>query len=274
MRLMDTHVHWDDVVARDDVAAVVGRAQEAGVVCAVGMGASAVANRAACTVAELFPEWARVALGYDRSHAETLQGDALRIAMEALAGDLRSIPGVVAVGEIGLDYHYHPDTAAAQRRLFAAQLEVARDLSLPVCVHTREADADTLAALQEHVEKRGVQQSPPGVIHCFTGTGVFARAVVDMGFLLGISGVVTFKNASRLRATVAQVPEDMLVLETDAPYLTPEPHRGTVNEPARVVHVAEVLAEVRGVGVEAIAEATSRNAGRLFHRAGCKRDTA
>lgn len=166
-------------------------------------------------------------------------------------------PKVVAVGEIGLDYHYDHSPREVQRGVFARQLSFAREANLPVVVHSREAKADTLGIL----EKSGVRK---GVMHCFSGDADMATQALSLGFHISIAGPVTFRNASRLKEVARMVPDERLLIETDAPYLTPEPFRGRRNEPAYVVHVAQQLAELRGVNLEDIDRITTLNARRLF----------
>lgn len=176
--------------------------------------------------------------------------------------ELASDDKVVAIGETGLDYYYHKDDPEWQQQRFRAHIRVANELDKPVIVHTRDAGADTLDILrQENAESCG------GVIHCFTETQEFANDALDLGFMISISGIVTFKNADRLRAIAKTIPDDRLLIETDAPYLAPIPHRGKQNQPAFVQHVAETLAEVRGTSVEHIAELSRDNFYRLFNTA-------
>ena len=175
-------------------------------------------------------------------------------------------PEVAAIGEIGLDFHHGRQAASVQIELFQAMLLLARDHRLPVCVHTRDAEAETLSALREHAAAWRGAPDRIGVMHCFTGGEVFARDLLALGFCISISGIITFKNAGVLRAVAALVPDDRLLIETDAPYLAPVPYRGKVNTPAYVPHVAARLAELRGTMVERIGEITSANFTRLFPR--------
>ncbi|WPP46021.1 TatD family hydrolase [Pseudomonas sp. AN-1] len=167
-------------------------------------------------------------------------------------------PRVVAIGETGLDYHYQPEAAALQREGFALHLEAARQTGKPVIVHTREARADTLAMLRE------ADLAQAGVLHCFTEDWAMARAALDMGYYISLSGIVTFRNAEALREVARQVPADRLLVETDAPYLAPVPHRGKPNLPEYVRDVAEFLATLRGVSCEVLAAQTTANFERLF----------
>ena len=167
-------------------------------------------------------------------------------------------PEVVAIGETGLDYHYQPEAAALQKEAFRLHLQAAQLTAKPVIVHTRQAQADTLALLRE------ADLPQAGVLHCFTETWEMAKAALDLGFYISLSGIVTFRNAEALREVARQVPSDRLLVETDSPYLAPVPHRGKANLPEYVREVAEYLASVRGVSYELLAEQTSKNFQRLF----------
>lgn len=176
--------------------------------------------------------------------------------LAALAADEK----VVAIGETGLDYYYHKDDPQWQQERFRAHIQVANQLNKPVIIHTRDAGDDTLEILrQENAERCG------GVIHCFTESQSFADAAMELGLMISISGIVTFKNAQALRDIAKAVPDDYLLIETDSPYLAPIPHRGKQNQPAYVLKVAEILAEIRGTSVEHIAEVTRNNFYRLFN---------
>jgi TatD DNase family protein len=176
--------------------------------------------------------------------------------LTALATDKK----VVAIGETGLDYYYHRGDPQWQQNRFRAHIQVANAVDKPVIIHTRDAGADTLEILrQENVEHCG------GVIHCFTETQGFADQAMELGMMISISGIITFKNAEALREIVKSIPDDYLLIETDAPYLAPIPHRGKQNQPSYVQHVAETLAEIRGTSVEHIAQVTTDNFYRLFN---------
>ncbi len=176
-------------------------------------------------------------------------------ALTALAQDEK----VVAIGETGLDYYYHKDNPQWQQDRFRAHIQVANEVKKPIIVHTRDAGDDTLKILrEENAEACG------GVIHCFTETQAFAEQALALGFMISISGIVTFRNADALRAIAKTIPDDRLLIETDSPYLAPIPHRGKQNQPAFVQHVAETLAEIRNTSVESIAEISRNNFYRLF----------
>lgn len=182
-----------------------------------------------------------VSLGWDRDQADA-QADLPEIDHAA----------AVAVGEIGLDYHYSPETRKSQLELFGRQLELAKALDLPVSIHTRDADDDTLGLLREIPSR--------GIIHCFTGTPPFCRALLDLGFMISISGIVTFRAADNVRQSALVVPDDRILIETDAPFLAPVPMRGKQNEPAFIVHTAKFLAALRGTPPEVFAALTTANA--------------
>lgn len=255
MEFFDTHAHFGLNPGAN--AVIMQRALDGGVNQLVAVGGSSDLNSAAIAVAEVFPERAGLALGYDRSQA----ADASAEDFVATLRELNEKSPVVAVGETGLDFHYEAETADAQCKLFAAQLKLADEWRKPVIIHTREADEATLRVLDEtpwHGE--GLR----GVIHCFTGSKKFAGELLDRQLAISFSGIVTFKNADMLRESAAFVPDERLLIETDSPYLAPVPMRGKQNEPAFVKHVAECLAEVRGVELKHIAEVTTSNAVKMF----------
>jgi TatD DNase family protein len=169
--------------------------------------------------------------------------------------------GIVAWGEIGLDYHYDFSPRDEQRRVFRRQLQLARRLGKPVIIHSRESDEDICAILEE--ELNGIE-TPAGVMHCFSSDAATAQRCLDIGMFISFGGILSFRNAQAIREVAASVPLDRLLIETDSPYLAPEPFRGRRNEPAYVVRVAEVLAQIRGIEPEEIGVATSENCRRLF----------
>ncbi len=243
MGLFDTHAHFEGTA--EDTSAVLSRARLAGVSHILAVGGSEDLNRGvetAVAAAAAAPDASPVvlkAVGWDR--------DQIDLELPEL-----DYTGSVALGEIGLDYHYSPETRKAQIDFFARQLEKARLLDLPVIIHTREADNDTLGILREIPSK--------GVIHCFTGNPQFCRKLLDLGFYISISGIVTFRAADNVRESARVVPDDRILIETDSPFLAPVPKRGTANEPAFIVHTAEFLAELRGMNADIFAALTSTNA--------------
>ena len=237
MELFDTHAHFEGTL--EQTASALVRARAAGVTRVLAVGGSESLNRGT-------EGFALRAIGWDRDQTG------------------RELPeldytGVAAVGEIGLDYHYDPEGRVAQRELFARQLDLARRLDLPVVIHTREADDDTLGLLREIPSR--------GVIHCFTGSPDFCRALLDLGFYVSISGIVTFRAADNVRESALVVPDDRLLIETDSPFLAPVPMRGNPNEPAFLVHTAKFLAELRKTPFERFAELTFANGLAVFRTA-------
>jgi TatD DNase family protein len=177
---------------------------------------------------------------------------------------------VIGIGESGLDYHYDHSPRDVQERVFRAHVEAARQSGLPLIVHTRNADEDTIALLREEMAKAPFT----GVVHCYSSSPALGHAAVEMGMYLGIGGILTFKRSDELRATVRDLPLDRLLLETDAPYLAPEPHRGKRNEPAHVALVAARLAELKNMAVAEIERATTASFFRLFAKASPPEDAA
>lgn len=249
--LTDTHAHLDDEKFAPDLEEVIGRALAAGVTAVLTVASDLRSARSSIALAERFPFiWA--AVGVHPHEAAAAPEDYL----SRLAGLARH-PKVVAVGEIGLDYHYDFSPRPVQREVFRAQLQLARELELPVIVHTREADGDTLAILREAGHGRGV-------MHCFSGDWAMAAECLALGYHLSFAGTVTFPRSEGLRQVAARVPLDRLLVETDCPYLAPVPKRGRRNEPAFVVYTARTVAELRGITLAELAEATSANARALF----------
>ena len=254
MELLDSHAHVDAKTYAGEVDDVIARAAAAGVTKIVSIGQWHAPGDfgGAIELAAAYPGRIFATIGiHPHEVANVPEGDWLEL--ERLA----ALPATVAVGETGLDYHYDHSPRDEQRRWFAHQLALAKRVGKPVVVHTREADDDTLAILRE-------ASVGDGVIHCFTGDPDRARVYLDMGLYLSIPGVVTFKNAEPLREAVRMAPLDRLLVETDCPYLAPIPHRGKRNEPAYVRLVAETVAALKGLPLEEVAEATTRNAKALF----------
>jgi TatD DNase family protein len=252
MPLVDSHCHLDGPKFADDIDAVLERAFEAGVTRLLGIGTGDGPPGLDCAIrlAEKYPQMlATVGVHPHEASKVTPQS----------YDDLRSLgrhPKVVAFGEIGLDYHYDFSPREVQREVFIEQLRIASNLKLPIVIHTREAWADTMAVLREH-------WSGQGIMHCFTGTPDQAQEALDLGFHLGFGGVLTFRTAEDVRAAAKLVPDDRLLVETDAPYLAPIPWRGKRNEPSYMVETVRKLAEVRGVTPEHIAAVTTANFERL-----------
>jgi TatD DNase family protein len=257
IQMIDSHCHLADEAFAHDLDAVVDRAKGAGLsaaLCIVGAGDQAEMQRAE----GVRERWnaVRFATGVHPHNAGTFAGGGA--AAQATREAVTRVDAC-AVGEIGLDYHYTFSEPGVQQEVFAAQIELALDLALPVIVHTREATDDTFAILRE--SGRG---SVRGVFHCFTGDMAMARRALDLGFDISLAGIVTFPKAEALRAAARFVPSDRLLIETDSPYLAPVPHRGTRNEPAFVARVLDELASLRGEDRAALDRATDANFARLF----------
>ena len=255
--LIDSHVHLDDARYNPDRAEIFTRAQDAGVEAFITIGCDLATSRAAVELADRHEHiYATVGVHpHEVKHIEDPWYQALQ--------ELAKHPKVVGYGEIGLDFHYDHSPRETQRQRFREQIQLARELQLPIVIHTREAQDDTITILhEEHASKVG------GVFHCFSGDAWLAKEALDLGFYLSFSGIITFPNASMLREIAKTVPEDRLLIETDAPYLTPVPFRGKRNESAYVKKVAEKIAEVREgttpSAFERIAQITTTNAKTLF----------
>jgi TatD DNase family protein len=257
--MIDSHCHLADEAFAADLDAVVARAKEAGlerVMVILEAGNEKEATQAA-HIERLWPE-TRFAIGVHPHQAHQFAGDPARTAA-VVQDQFESTPGARALGEIGLDYHYDFSPRDVQQAVFRAQVRIARERMRPIVVHTREADDDTLAIL--HEEGRGDVR---GVLHCFTGTPALARAGLDLGLYISLAGIITFPKAAELRETARAVPIDRLLTETDSPFLAPVPHRGKRNEPARVAHVVEALAELYQMEAGELARRTTANFHTLF----------
>jgi TatD DNase family protein len=253
MRLVDTHAHLHFPDFAPDLEAVLDRARAAGVRAVVTVGTDGKTNPAAVALAEGQPDvWATVGIHPHDAGAATEEDFT---ELERLA---RGSPRVVALGEMGLDFFRNLSPWEDQVRVFRRQLGLAGALGKPVVVHCRDAHAEVLAMLGE------ARAGLAGVMHCFSGDVDVARRCLDLGLVISLAGPVTYRNARALPEVARFVPGDALVLETDCPYLSPVPHRGRRNEPAWVALTAARVAELRGVDPATLAEATSRNAARLF----------
>lgn len=254
--LVDSHCHLADSRFDDDREEVIGRAQAAGVarIVAVGGGGPIEASEASADLADRY-SFLRSTAGI-HPHDASGYDDATEARIEALLAR----DSVVAVGETGLDYYYGHSPEDVQRAALARHLILAKTHDLPVVLHCRDADQDMREVIES--ERRGDGLS--GVVHCFTGEYEDARWYLDKGLLISFTGIITFKTADKLRDVARRLPLDRLMIETDSPYLAPVPQRGKRNEPAFVVHVAEILARLHATSREEVARMTSANAGRLF----------
>jgi len=252
--LVDSHCHLDFPDFATDLDGVVNRAAAAGVGTLVTIGTKLSEVDTVLAIAERFDHvWCTVGVHPHEAGRETDAGTARLVT-------LAKHPKVVGIGETGLDYFYEHSPREAQRQGFRAHIAAARETGLPLIVHTRDADAETADILRQ---EQG-QGAFTGVIHCFTAGPELARVAVELGMFISLSGILTFNKAEELRRTVAGVPLDRLLVETDSPYLAPVPNRGKRNEPAFVAHTAARLAQVMGVGAAEIAERTTDNFFRLF----------
>lgn len=249
--LTDTHCHLDDDKFAGDLEEVIERAKSVGVTRIINFGGDIRTSENAVRLTEHEGLFAGVGIHPEEVEA---QNDLDRII------ELAEHDKVVAIGEIGLDYHWTQDSEVKelQKKVFIEQLDIARQLNLPVCIHERDAHGDALKILKS--EAKGLR----GVLHCFSGSLEMAKEVWKLGFLIGVDGPLTFKNAAKLPEIVEAAPKDMLLIETDAPYLAPTPYRGKRNEPAYVVEVAKKIAEIRGEDLESIAKSTTLNAEALY----------
>src|SRR3954468_17009616 len=257
--MIDSHCHLADEIFSTDLDAVVGRAKDAGLERALVILEAGNTQEAAqaIRVESLWPE-IRVAIGVHPHAAHQYAGrpeEAATVVRAQVAGS----PAARAVGEIGLDYHYDFSARDVQHGVFRSQVRLARELHIPVVIHTREADEDTIAILKD--EGRGQVR---GVLHCFTGTPALAQAGLQLGFYISLAGIVTFPKAAELRETAKLVPLDRLLTETDSPFLAPVPYRGKRNEPAYVARVVAALAEMHGTTADAMAARTAANFHTLF----------
>jgi TatD DNase family protein len=254
--LVDSHCHIAGPEFADDLDAVVDRAKAAGLAHAFVILAAddEPELRQAAAVSARWPD-VRYAIGvHPHAAGKFPDGGA---AADQVRRCIERQSSARAVGEIGLDYHYDYAPREAQQSVFRAQMALARELALPIAIHTREAEDDTFAILAETPDVRGV-------FHCFTGDRDMARRALDIGFYISLAGIVTFPRALELKEVAKMVPLDRLLIETDSPFLAPVPYRGARNEPAHVVRVAEVIAELRGSSPAAIGEAALDNFRRLF----------
>ncbi|MGB7923902.1 MAG: TatD family hydrolase [Pyrinomonadaceae bacterium] len=258
MAFVDSHAHIDGEEYDADRDEVVARARAAGVRAILNVGTGdphSGSFERAVAVAERYED-VYAAVGVHPHDA--------RLFDESAAGRLNQIvrqsSRVIAWGEIGLDYHYDHSPRETQREVFTRQLRMAREAALPVVIHSREADDDTVNILRAECGAQG----PGGIMHCFGGGPSMADSLLELGFMISFAGNVTFKKAENLRQVARRVPLDRLLIETDCPYLTPVPFRGRRNEPARVLEVARCLAELHGLEIEEVGRATTNNFMRFF----------
>ena len=256
--LLDSHTHIDMREFDDDRDAVLRRARESGVAAVITIGIDIASSEAAIALAEKY-EYVFATVGI-HPHDASKVTDADIARLEELAKH----PRVVAIGEIGLDFYRNRSSKESQVESFKRQLEIASKLGLPVVIHSRNARDEVFEMLKGWVAGLKVDDSPVGVLHCFSGDADLGRKYIDMGFLLSFAGPVTYPKSSA--ASVAkELPLDKMLIETDSPFLAPQAHRGKRNEPSYVSYVAAKIAKMKGMSPESVAEITSANAVRLFH---------
>lgn len=249
--IFDTHAHYDDEQFDSDRSELLASLTGKGITGVISCGVNAESSKANIDLSEKYP-FIYVAVGYHGLNTEDLTEDYLEILKDLIKNEK-----TVAIGEIGLDYHYEKETRDIQLKIFREQIELANEYDLPVIVHDREAHEDTLNILKE--------LKPKGVIHCFTGSVEMAKEIVKLGMYIGLGGAVTFKNAIKPVEVAKYVPSDRLLVETDCPYMTPVPHRGKRNDSSLIPYTAERIAEVRGVTAQEILNLTAENAKTLFN---------
>ncbi len=250
---IDTHVHLNAEQYNEDLQDVIARALEAGVNQMVVIGFDQKTIKRAIELAEEY-DFIYAVVGWHPVDAIDCTDEDLQWIEE-----LASHPKVVAIGETGLDYHWDKSPKEIQQQVFRKQIQLAQRVNLPLVIHNRDATEDVVKILQEeHAEKTG------GVMHCFGGSVETAKTCIDMNFMISLGGPVTFKNAKKPKEVAMEIPLEWLMIETDAPYLAPHPHRGKRNEPGLVPLVAEEIARLKGVSIEEVAQATTENAKRFY----------
>ncbi len=250
--IFESHAHYDDEAFDEDREALLRQMPEKGIGGIVNVSASVEGIRDTLALAGKYP-FVYAAVGIHPDEAGSLDDEAFAWIREQCNRDK-----VVAVGEIGLDYYWDKESHDIQKYWFERQLELAREKGLPVIIHSREAAQDTMDIMREKA------QGIPGVIHCFSYSPEMAKEYVRMGYYIGVGGVVTFKNAKKLKETVQQVPLERILLETDCPYLAPVPYRGKRNCSLYLPYVAKEIADLKGVSLEEVTETTERNARALY----------
>ncbi len=256
--IFETHSHYDDEAFAEDRAKLLAALPSAGIGRIINVGASIESTKTTLKLAEDYSH-VYAAVGVHPSEVSDLNEENFAWLRAQTAH-----PKVVAVGEIGLDYYWDKEEAVqrCQREWFRRQLALARESGLPVIIHSRDAAEDTMAILKETSEGK----EAVGVIHCYSYSPEMAAEFVKLGYYIGVGGVVTFKNARKLKETVEQTPLERILLETDCPYMAPEPHRGTRNDSSYLIHVADKIAELKGVTREEVERVTWENALTLFKR--------
>ena len=250
--LFDTHAHMDDRAFDEDREELLASLPGAGLALVMNPGCSLASSYNAVKLANTY-DYIYAAVGSHPDVADEVNSDVL----EQYRTLVRENPKVKAIGEIGLDYHYEDIPREIQLKAFRMQMELARELNLPAIVHEREAHDDGMKVVHDFPEVTGV-------FHCYSGSAEMARQLVELGWYIGFTGVLTFKNARKALEVAASIPLDRIVLETDCPYMSPEPFRGKRNDPGKLYRMAEKLAELRGLTVEEVHRITTENGKRLY----------
>ncbi|EIZ80345.1 TatD-related deoxyribonuclease [Novosphingobium sp. Rr 2-17] len=255
--LIDSHCHLEYEGLAEDQPAVLARARAAGLGGFLNISTRQREwGQVVATAERELDVWASIGIHPHEAdqHADLGEGALLEAAAH---------PRVIGIGETGLDYYYDKSDRAVQQALFRTHIAVARETGLPIIIHTREAESDTVRILEDEMGKGAF----PALIHCFTASAQFGQQVLDLGLSISLSGIVTFKNAKDLQAVAATIPEDRLLVETDSPFLAPIPHRGRPCEPAYTVETARFIADLRGISYEQLARSTTGNFFALFQKA-------
>ena len=250
--IFETHAHYDDAKFDTDREMLLAELPQRGISPVINVGSSIATTKTTLSLAQEYP-FLYAAVGVHPSDVDDLNEDTY-----AWLRQQTTLQKTVAVGEIGLDYYWDKENRDLQKMWFIRQLELARQLDLPVIIHSREAAADTMEIMKQYAGELS------GVIHCFSYSPEQAKEYVKMGFYLGIGGVVTFKNAKKLKEVVQEIPLESLVLETDSPYLAPVPNRGKRNSSLNLVYVAEEIAGLKGISYEEVVRQTTENAKKLY----------
>ena len=254
IQIFDTHAHYDDESFDDDRERLLAGFPAQGVHAVTNIGTNIRASEETVRMTEKYENLYGVVGIFPSEVAELENPDNVKRLKELAKHDK-----IVAIGEIGLDYHYEETDKALQHKWFAGQMDIARELKLPIAIHSRDAAQDTIQIMRaSHAEEIG------GVIHCYSYSKESARDFLNMGFYFGIGGVVTFKNAKKLKEAVAYIPLSNIVLETDAPYLTPEPFRGKRNDSSKLTYVAQAIADIKQIPVDEVYAATWENAHHMY----------
>lgn len=257
MFLIDTHCHLDYEPLINDIRGILERAREQQIKILVTIGTELSKTEKLKAIADQYPDIYWTMGVHPHEASKTVPPEELVVFLREIA----THPKLVGLGETGLDYYYEHSPVETQKKAFQAHIEAALTCDLPLIIHTRDAEKDTIELLRSVGGGKA-----RGVIHCFSGSDWLRDQALELGFYISVSGIATFKKAEELRQVIAEVPLERLLLETDAPYLAPEPYRGKPNEPAYMIQTAKKLAEIKNVSLETIAEETTRNALTLFSK--------